>query len=335
MLAENTSCIVFIELTSEKTITPISLESLSVGRQLADEFKGKLITLVIGSNIKNAAEELRYYAPDMIYVVDNPLLEDYQPDLYVSIFKQVCETVSPMVMVMGNTLIAIDLAPRIAFSLNAGLVTDCVGVECKEGELLVTKPVFSSNIMAVYAFESNPCMVTLRSKSEDPALRGDVAKGEIVPFEAIIDSSLMRTQMIKKVVEREEWLRIENAEMIVAGGRGIGSAEGFAQLSTLSELLGAALGASRPPCDLGWIPSKLQIGQTGTIVKPSVYIAVGISGATAHLTGMLGSKTIVAINKDADATIFKVANYGVVGKYEEVLPAFIETVKEISEEQKG
>ena len=335
MLAENASFLIFVELTSEKTITPISLESLSVGRRLADAFKGKLITLVIGSNIKNIAEELRYYAPDMIYVVDNPLLENYQPDLYVSIFKQVCEKINPMAMVMGNTLIAIDLAPRIAFSLNAGLVTDCVGVECKEGKLLVAKPVFSSNIMAVYGFESKPYMVTLRSKSEDPALRGDVAKGEVVFFEAAIDSSLIKTPMLKKVVEKEEWARIENAEMIVAGGRGIGSAEGFAQLSKLAEAMGAALAASRPPCDLGWVPSKLQVGQTGTIVKPSVYIAVGISGATAHLAGMLGSKTIVAINKDADATIFKVANYGIVGKYEEVLPAFTDAVKKIFEEQKG
>jgi electron transfer flavoprotein alpha subunit len=270
----------------------------------------------------------------MVYLVDDPLLEDYQPDLYVSIFKQVCETVNPTAIVMGNTLMAIDLAPRISFYLNAGLVTDCVGFEFKKGEVLATKPVFSSNIIAVYAFDSKPYMVTLRSKSEEPAVRGDLAKGEIVFFEATIDSSLIRTPIIKKVVEKEEWARIDNAEMIVAGGRGIGSAEGFAQLSKLAEVIGAALGASRPPCDLGWVPSKLQIGQTGTIVKPSVYFAIGISGSTAHLAGMLGSKTIVAINKDADATIFRVANYGVVEKYEEVLPAFIAEVKEILEERK-
>ena len=325
----NNSVLIVIEMTKDNEIMPISLEALATGRRVADEYDGKLQALIMGSGIGGVAEELRHYGIDIVYSVDNTMLKEYQPEYYLSAFERAYKEATPKVIIMGYTLISIDLLPRIAFRLKAGLIMDCVGIGFDSGELIFTKPVYSSNVMAEFKLANEPYMVSMRSRVEEVAERSDEAKGELVILDVEIDTSMRKIEVIERVEEKGEGPKLENADIIVAGGRGIGGSEGFEELLEVTKLLGGALGASRPPCDLGWINTNTQIGLTGTIVGPSVYIAVGISGSTQHMAGMSGAKVIVAINMDRDANIFKVANYGVVGNYEEVIPGFKGAIEEI------
>jgi electron transfer flavoprotein alpha subunit len=227
-----------------------------------------------------------------------------------------------------------DLAPRLSFRLETGLTTDCVDLSIDPASklLLQTKPVYGGNALAVYVCETRPQMVTVRSKMMSPLDRDDSRKGEVIAFDPKIDDSLIRTEVIERVKEETEWVKLEDADVVVSGGRGIGDPSGFKQIEELARLLGGAIGASRPPCDLKWVPSTHQVGLTGKIVIPDLYIAVGISGASQHLAGMSESKRIVAINEDQKANIFDVAHYGVVGDYREVLPSFIKKVSELKDE---
>jgi electron transfer flavoprotein alpha subunit len=216
----------------------------------------------------------------------------------------------------------------MAFDLNAGLVTDCTGIEVDSGEVLFLKPVFSSHVLAGYEMTGNPFIVTMRSKSFEPAHRWDLKQGTINIIQVALHQLQPRVVLKDRVVRESTGIKVDDAEIIVAGGRGIGSSEGFKVLADLADTLGAALGASRPPIDTGWISHEAQVGQTGAIVAPAVYFAVGISGAIQHLAGMAQSKKIIAVNKDAEASIFKVADYGAVGVYEEIIPALTQAIKE-------
>ncbi|MEW6440643.1 MAG: electron transfer flavoprotein subunit alpha/FixB family protein [bacterium] len=316
------SVLTVVEQGPDQTVLPISLECLSAGRKLADGLGCRLHALIMGHGVGDAARDLGHYGPDRVYAADHPLLEAYHPELYCAALVQAYEEARPRAILMGDTLTSLDLAPRVAFALNAGLITDCVGFELGEGEVRFLKPVYSSNVMAAYALATEPWLVTLRSRAEDPAAKREEASGEVVPLDVKLDRSALTIEVLRRVVEEEEGPRLAGANIIVSGGRGIGGPEGFRRLAELAKALNAAVGASRPPVDLGWASPKAQVGQTGEKVAPSVYIAVGISGATQHLAGMIGSRTIVAINKDPNANIFRVADYGVVGDHEEVIPAF-------------
>ena len=322
------SVLIFVELGPDKSILPVSLECVSAGRKLAESLGCGVDGLVLGSSVAEAAQELSRFGLDRVYAVDHPLLDMYHPEMACAAFLKACEVVKPKAILMGETLTSIDLAPRVAFSLNTGLITDCVGFEMEDGDIHFVKPVYSSNVMAAYALTTEPYLVTMRSRVEDPAERRNDAGAEVIGLEVEVDASALETVVIERNLEEEEGPKLTSSDIIVSGGRGVGGPEGFEQLAELAALLNGAVGASRPPVDLGWAPPKAQVGQTGEKVGPSVYIAVGISGATQHVAGMSASRTIVAINKDSKANIFKVADYGVVGKHEEVLPAFLEAMKE-------
>jgi len=328
-MGKNGPVLVYIELGNEKNILPISLECLIGGKKLAAELGCTLSAVVIGHNVSDAAMEISAFGAKEVLVVDDALLDEYKPETYVAVFNQITEKADPRAILMGQTLISIDLAPRVAFSIDTGLVTDCVDIESSEGELQFIKPVYSGNVMAAYNLTTEPYMATIRTGSFEPAEKGEADGDKIKSLPVEIDTGVIKTEVLKREIEAGEGPALTGAEIIVSGGRGIGGAEGFEQLSELAQMLNAALGASRPPCDLAWVSPKVQVGQTGEIVRPLVYIAVGISGATQHLTGMSGAKTIVAINKDQEANIFKIADYGVVGKFEEVLPAFTDKIKEV------
>jgi electron transfer flavoprotein alpha subunit len=314
--------LVCAELTEKKEIDLLSLESLRPGRRLADELGSRLAVLLIGSDLGSAAEELAHYSADDVYVADSPGLKQYHPELYHRVLKNFCQKKKPKVVIMGNTLQANDLAPRVAFDLGTGLITDCIAVSSEGGGLVLKKPVYSGNIIAEYSIASDPAIVTIRARAFEKADRQESRKGGIIPVPEMIDEGKVTIEVIERVVKADEELHVGDASIIVAGGRGIGGKEGFTILSDLAKTIGAAVGASRPPCDLGWINSDAQVGQTGEIVGPELYIAVGISGSTQHIVGMAGSKTIVAINRDSMAPIFDIADYGIVGNYEEIIPAF-------------
>jgi len=328
-MGSDDAVLVLVELGTDKEIMPLSLECATAAKRLAEIWGGRTVALIMGNGVAAAAREMACYGVDDVLLVDHPALDGYQAELYVSAFLQVWERQKPKAILMGDSLISVDMAPRLAFSLDAGLITDCVAIKVDETDVSFVKPVYSSNVMAVYAFASEPWIVTLRPRTEDAAPREDTGHSQVIPVEVKLDLSAMKTEVIQRVIERDEGVKLAEAHIVVSGGRGIGGPDGFEQLVELAKVLNAAVGASRPPCDLGWAPSQWQVGQTGAKVAPSVYIAAGISGAAQHIAGMQSSKKIVAINRDPKANIFRIANYGVVGTCEEVVPAFREALAEI------
>jgi electron transfer flavoprotein alpha subunit len=314
--------VVITEAGPDGTIAAVSRECLHTGRKIANALCREMAAVVMGRSINNLTEEASRYNTDTVYTIDHPLLERYEPELYLAAFLQVYETYNPAGILMGHTMLAQDLAPRIAFRIGTGLVTDCIGFELESDEtMLFIKPVYSGNVMASFSIDSETFIVTIRAKSEEPAILSSGKTGRIVTVPVEIDKSIASIEFMEKIRNDGLAANLHDADIIVAGGRGIGGTEGFDMLSELAGILGGAIGSSRPPCDLGWVPPSSQIGQTGEIVKPSIYIAVGISGSTQHAAGMVGSKTVIAINKDSEANIFKIADYGVVGDYQEIIPA--------------
>mgnify|MGYP000882708164 CR=1 FL=1 len=321
--------LVFLEM-ERGALHPLAAEVLGAGKQVAQGLNGGLAAVVMGGGAaSDAASNVRQFGVERVYVLEHPFLEAYHGEYFCRALSEVCRMAAPTIMLMANTLVGGDLAPRLAWNLEAGLITDCVATEMAGAEITFTKPIYSGNVMAVYAPATTPTLITLRPRAFTPLTAVETPRGEIIPVSAALDQASARTTVVERIEEEGDGIKLGSAQRIVAGGRGIGRAEGFALLKDMAEALGAAIGASRPPCDLGWVPAKAQVGQTGEIVAPGLYIAVGISGSTQHLAGMVGSKTIVAINKDPQATIFKIADYGVVGNYEDVIPAITGTLREI------
>jgi electron transfer flavoprotein alpha subunit len=330
-MADSKGIMIFIELVEGK-LAPISRELLGAGRKLANELNEELSALVAGSGVSNVAAEAITFGADKVYVVDDPLLKDYRTDPYVAVVEKVAKQVNPKILLMGQTTIGRDLAPRAAFRLGTAVTMDCIALEIDATSklLLQTKPVYGGNARAIYTMDTLPQMATVRAKAMTAPAPDSSKKGEVVTVAAGLDPATIKTNVLQNVVKEVEGIKLEDASIIVSGGRGIGGAEGFKQLEELAKLLKAALGASRPPCDNGWVPDTMQVGLTGKIVSPDVYIAVAISGSSQHLAGCSGSKNIVAINKDPEANIFKEARFGVVGDWKKVIPAFEAKVKELS-----
>jgi electron transfer flavoprotein alpha subunit len=329
-MAEYQGIAVYVEYKGEKLL-PIALEGLGAGRKLADALGQTLSAVLVGSNIGSLAQQAIASGAERVYVIDDPLLKDYQAEAYVFVIEKVIKQVKPQVFILGQTDNGRDLAPRLAFRLGTAVTMDCVelAIDPASRRLLQTKPVYGGNALAVFVSETDPQIVTIRTKAMT-ALEPDTSrKGEIINIAAGLDTSAIRMKVLNRVVEEVAGIKIEDAATVVAGGRGIGNAEGFKQLEELAKLLKGAVGASRPPCDNGWIPDTVQVGLTGKIIAPELYIAVAISGSSQHMSGCSGSKTIIAINKDKEANIFRYARFGVVGDWKKVLPAFTAKVKEL------
>lgn len=329
-MAEYKGVMVFCEVAEGK-LASSATELLGGGKKLANDLGQELSAVLVGSGIGGLAQEAIAFGADKVYVVDAPLLKDYQTDSYVIALEKVVKQVMPQILIMGQTAIGRDLAPRLAFRLNTAASLGCLelAIDPQSKLMLQTKPVYGGNAQAVFVCSSYPQVATVRAKAMTPLEPDGSRKGEIITIDAGLDPSAMRTKLIEKVTEKVEGIRLEDAEVIVSGGRGIGGNEGFKQLEELARLLKGAVGASRPPCDNEWVPAGAQIGLTGKIVTPDLYIAVALSGSSQHMSGCSGSKTIVAINKDAEANIFREARFGVVGDWKKVIPAFTNKLKEL------
>jgi electron transfer flavoprotein alpha subunit len=329
-MAEHKGIAVFCEIKDGKLL-PIAAEGLGAGRKLADLLGQDLSAIVIGNNIAGIAPSAITFGASKVYTIDAPLFKDYNADAYVKAIEKVVTQIMPTVIILGQTDIGRDLAPRLAFKLGTAATMDCVdlAIDPVSKRLLQTKPVYGGNAQAIFITDTNPQIVTIRTKAMTAPAPDNLRKGEVINISVEIQDTDIRTKVVNRVVEEVAGIKLEDAQVVVVGGRGIGGADGFKQLEELAKLLKGAVGASRPPCDNGWIPDTVQIGLTGKIIAPELYIAIAVSGSSQHMSGCSGSKTIVAINKDKEANIFRHARFGVVGDWKKVLPAFTAKVKEL------
>jgi len=314
------SALVIIEWVNGKPAAA-SLEHLGAARRLA--LPGPVVALLLGAG-PAAAEILIAHGADKIYVGTAAEYADYNSDIWVDSAACVARESGAALIVAAHTPQGADLAPRLAFRLQAGCATGCVNIENRDGALHFTRPCYGGNVRETVRFNTAVAVATLRAGTCD-ALPADVSRyGEIIDLGAAPATRIRRVELRREAAGAQ---RLEEARAIVAGGRGLNGPEGFKVLQPLAEVLGGAMGASRVPCDLGWCSHAMQIGLTGKTVTPDLYIAVGISGASHHLAGCGNAKTIVAINTDADAAIFRDAKFGVVGDYAKVVPALTAAIK--------
>jgi len=318
-------------------LSNITREMLGGSRELADKANGRLALLLLGDKLELVAEEAIAYGADDVYLAENPQLGTYQADTYSQIIEKAVKDMKPEILLMGQTSIGRDLAPRLAFRLGTGLCMDCVRLDIEpiSGIVRMTRPVYGCKALAVMICKTKPQMSSIRPGTMKSPELDMSRKGQVHALATDIDMSQIRVKVTAKVEEQTDSVSMQDAEVIVCGGRGMGSSDSFSILEELARLLGGAVGASRPPCDAGWIPSTRQIGLTGKIVSPNLYIAVAVSGSSQHMAGCAESHTIVAINKDPEANIFAMAHYGVVGDYREILPPFIRRTREILEGKGG
>jgi electron transfer flavoprotein alpha subunit len=308
-------------------VASVSYELIGEGQKLAAKLGEPLSAVLFGHHMEEQANTLLYYGLDQVYYVDDRRLEHFSDERYAETMTQLVRKFKPNVLLTGATAIGRTFIPRAAVKIRSGLTADCTGldIEASTRLLLQTRPTFGGNLMAIIRCERyRPQMSTVRHKVMKPAVRREQAGGQVIKVELPDSAKRAKVKLIESVDEVVDAVNITDADIIVSGGRGLGDPKHFDIIERLAKTLGGAVGASRAAVDAGWIPYSHQVGQTGKTVCPKLYIACGISGAIQHLAGMGSSETIVAINKDPGAPIFKVATYGIVGDLHQVVPALIE-----------
>ncbi|MFB3817252.1 MAG: electron transfer flavoprotein subunit alpha/FixB family protein [Candidatus Methylomirabilales bacterium] len=303
-----------------------TLELLRAAREAARP--GAVKAAVPGTVSADAGSALVAHGADQVLQLVHPLLESYQADVYLAALRQAIAQARPEIVLLADDSRGRELAPRLAYRLDGGLVTEAVGLATEGGRVRVRRQLYGGRCVAELEAARRPLVVTLKLRSTEPAAPEPGRSGETVTLSLSLEPGLARTRVRERVAEEVRGVKLENARVVVSGGRGLKGPEPFAQLRELADLLRGALGASRAATDAGWVPVTYQVGQTGKSVSPDLYIAVGISGAIQHLAGMSSARTIVAINTDPDAPIFKVAHLGVVGDYKAVLPRLIAKCRE-------
>lgn len=306
----------------------VTFEALTAAKAMADG--GVVSAALIGNGVGAHADKLAHYGADNVYVVDNATLENYIPDAYAAALEKIIREANPNVVFMAHSAIGRDLSPKVAARFGAGQASDVINVElAADGKLEFTRPIYAGKAFTKNSIDGDLIFATIRPNNL-PAAEADATRSANVVNVAVdLPADSLRT-FIKEVVKKSTGgVDLSEAKIIVSGGRGVKSADGFKTLSPLAEVLGAAVGASRGACDADYCDYSLQIGQTGKVVTPDLYIAVGISGAIQHLAGMSNSKVIVAINKDPEAPIFKVADYGIVGDLFDIVPILTEELKKV------
>jgi electron transfer flavoprotein alpha subunit len=305
----------------------VAFEMLGAGSQLAAALGGNVEAALLGANLGALPDTLAQYGASKVYVADDPALAPYSSEGYANVLSDLIEELEPAIVLIGATAMGKDLAPRLAANLGTGLASDCTALEIEDGRLVATRPIFAGKVLARVKLNGDPQMATLRPNvlaAPEPDL---AAKAAVEPVSAKVGE--LRARVVDIAAAGEGEIDVAEADIIVSGGRGVGGPEGFEPIRSLARTLGAAVGASRAAVDAGWIEHAHQVGQTGKTVTPNLYIACGISGAIQHLAGMKTAKVIVAVNKDAEAPIFKIANYGVVGDLFETVPALEEEFSKI------
>ncbi|MDR1735973.1 MAG: electron transfer flavoprotein subunit alpha/FixB family protein [Oscillospiraceae bacterium] len=306
----------------------VTFELLGKGGELAKSRGSRLCAVLLGKDIGGLSQELFAYGADAVYLADNTLLAQYTTDAYTSVISDLILAYKPEIVLYGATHIGRDLAARVAARIDTGLTADCTGLEIDTdtGLLMQTRPAFGGNLMATIVCRNHrPQMSTVRPGVMDKPARNDRKTGAVIMAEVCLTPDKLRTRVVETVKSDTPPVGLGEAKVIVSGGRGLDGSQGFELLNRLAGKLGGVVGASRAAVDSGWIGKGHQVGQTGTTVRPLVYMACGISGAIQHIVGMQCAGTIIAINKDPEAPIFKVADYGIVGDLYQVIPALIDS----------
>ena len=329
-MAEATGVLVLGDSTGDE-LSLTSREVLAAGRGVADALAEELAIGLLGDTLDVPAQQAISHGADKVYAVTHPLLAQYQVDLYLAAMRALCGEITPRVVLIGRTIEGRELAPRLAFRLGVGLAQDCLEISVDAGnkKLLANRPVYGGNAVAVVSCEYTPQMAAIRPKAYEPLDADTSRQGQVISFPVELEESQARSRVVDVVREEAAGIKLEDARVVVSGGRGLGGPDPFKELEELAKLLGGAVGASRAAVDAGWVPPSYQVGLTGKTITPDLYITVAISGASQHLAGCSGAKTIVAINRDAEANIFKEARYGVVGDWQQVVPALTEAVREL------
>ena len=301
----------------------VCLELLEEGRRIADELESKLCAVVLGNDVGNITHTLAEHGADKIYAIKNPLLIDYSGELYTNVLSDLIKDIAPKIILCSATSIGSDLAPRLAARLNIGYISDCIDIKLSQNGLLLTKRTHGNKVYTTYTCSSYSQIVTIEPgilSGKNSAIAG---KAEIVTIAADVNADTLTVKNVGTIKADQSAMDLSEADIIVAGGKGVGSAANFRLLEELANALGGCVAGTRMAVDAGWISSDRLVGQTGNFVKPKLYIACGISGAPHHTLGMKDSKRIVAINLDADAPMFKVADVGIVGNLSDIIPTMI------------
>jgi electron transfer flavoprotein alpha subunit len=323
--------IVYMEVRDGK-VKKSSLEVLSEAKRRASELNQEIVAVCVGHSLEALAPEVMRYGAKRVIVLDNPLLSNYSPSGYALVLAELCGELAPQGIFFAATSLGRDLAPRLAAKLGVSLASDCIQTTVKDGQLEVIRPIFAGKALATFRFKASPAIVSLRPNVFALGIPGD-EQGDVEKKDISIPENQVKDRVGEILKEEGAELDVTEAEIIVSGGRGLKGPENFDLLRELTRILPhSALGASRSAVDAGWIDHQHQVGQTGKTVSPNLYMAFGISGAIQHLAGMSSSKVIVAVNKDADAPILKVADFGVVGDLFQVIPPLKEELKKVLSE---
>lgn len=318
----------------DSELQKVSIELLGKGRELADDLGQEVVAVLLGENVKDLTDNLIHHGADKVIVIDHPMLKEYVTEPYAKAVAMIIDKYDPEIVLYGATSIGRDLAPRLAARVHTGLTADCTGLDIDEESknLLMTRPAFGGNLMAtIVCADYRPQMATVRPGVMQPIENDESRTGEVIEEDAGFTDADMNVKILEVTKSEHKKLDITEANVLVSGGRGVGGPEGFAQLQELADLMEGEVSTSRATVDAGWMEKDRQVGQTGKTVRPDVYFALGISGAIQHLAGMEDSELIIAVNKNETAPIFGVADLGIVGDINTVLPKVIEEYKRVKE----
>jgi electron transfer flavoprotein alpha subunit len=312
-------------------IRKVSYEIVSEGRRLADSLGQAVTAVLLGSGVKDKAATLGHYGADRVLVADDPRLETYTTDAYVAVIAEVVKANDPAILLLGGSAQGKDLSARLSARLGVSTAQDCTAFSIESGNLVALRPIYAGKAYAKVSFvDSWPQMAVARPNVMSMNEPDTSKSTEVVDASFSLDDSALKTKVVESIRDESGKVDLTEADKIVSGGRGMKGPDGYGILEELADVMGASVGASRSAVDAGWRPHSDQVGQTGKVVSPNLYIACGISGAIQHLAGMSTSKVIVAINKDAEAPIFQKADYGVVDDLFNIVPAFTEEVKKMA-----
>lgn len=310
----------------------MTLELIRGGSELAKDLGTDASAVVVGDETSALAEAVASYGLKKVYTLEHPLLKGFLPDAWVAALEWLCKQIAPKVFLISHAFVGREMAPRLAYRLNTELTTDCTGLKIDPADkaLIRTKPIYGGNAVAIVKTTGSPQIVTVRKGIFEPAEPAP-AKSEVVPMAPLLTDSVIKVRSLKTV--EQEVVELDKANVVISGGRGIAEKDDFDLLAGLAKALSEThgkvlIGCSRPVVDKGWMSSDHQVGLTGSMISPDSYVAIGISGAVQHLVGMVRSKKIIAINTDLGCNMFKVADYGVVGDYKDILPALIKKLEE-------